>query len=287
MNQDNQFLEKHIIVSKSNQTLIELISLNCPEISTRKLKQAMQFGAVWVTSNNKTVRVRRAKKVLLVGDEVHLYYDEKKLFGEISRANLIADEGEFSVWNKPCGMFSQGTKWGDHSSICRWIELYGFDLNNLPKREVYLVHRLDRATTGLILVAHSKKMANKLARLFESRQIEKRYRAIVKGEFKISSESQRITDDIDGKMASTLLLEVNYNKQKNQSQLLLQLETGRKHQIRKHLANSGFPIIGDRLYRDENNLIIDSMNRPDLQLQSCFLGFISPINNSYIFFHLN
>ncbi len=286
MNPDKLSFEKHLIVSTIEQTVIDLLSANCPQISKQKLKQAMQFGAVWVTSNSITTRVRRAKKVLLIGDELHLYYAENKLFGEIKQAKLIADHSDFSVWNKPCGMFSQGTKWCDHTSICRWIELFGFALNDLPKREVYLVHRLDRATRGLILVAHSKKMANKLARLFESRQIEKRYRASVHGEFKINPDKPRITAEIDEREASTLLLESAYDPLINQTHLLLQLETGRKHQIRKHLAGLGFPIVGDRLYRENKDQPIDSETTPDLQLESCFLGFKSPINNSYIDFRL-
>jgi len=266
--------EKHILIHSDDKTAITVLSENSPQISKQKLKQAMQYGAVWLTQSGKTNRLRRAKKVLSVGDELHLYFNSDVLSGDIQPATLIADEGEFSVWNKPCGMFSQGTKWGDHSAICRWVELRGFELNSLPKRSTFLVHRLDRATSGLIVVAHTKKMTRKLSALFESRQIEKHYHAVVSGNFKAISEGEKIEQEIDGRFASTHLLKSKYNSATNQTELLLKLETGRKHQIRKHLSGLGFPIIGDRLYggKKEGADI-------DLQLRSCFLEFTSPISS--------
>jgi tRNA pseudouridine32 synthase/23S rRNA pseudouridine746 synthase len=268
--------EKHIIIDSTDRTAISVLSKNCPQLSKQKLKQAMQFGAVWLTRCGKTNRLRRAKKQLDLNDEIHLYFDEIRLFSDITPATLIADEVEYSVWNKPCGMFSQGTKWGDHTAICRWVELNGLELNKLPPRPTFLVHRLDRATNGLMIVAHSKKMAVKLSALFENRQIEKHYRATVKGEFTAVAINERIETQLDGKSASTQVLNIKYDDVKNHSHLLLKLETGRKHQIRQHLSGLGFPIIGDRLYA---NQAFDLEREPDLQLQSCFLSFCSPINN--------
>jgi tRNA pseudouridine32 synthase / 23S rRNA pseudouridine746 synthase len=268
--------EKHILIQSAEQSAVSILSENCPQISKQKLKQAMQFGAVWLSRSGKTNRLRRAKKQLHVGDELHLYYDEAILFSKVKPAVLVAVELEFSIWNKPCGMFSQGTKWGDHTAICRWVELSGFKLNNLPQKEVYLVHRLDRATSGLIIVAHNKKMASKLSKLFESRQIEKHYQATVKGEFSGGEENDRIETKVDGKDASTQILKIEYDAKKNSSEILLKLETGRKHQIRVHLSSLGFPIVGDRLYANDKS---DFEDLPDLQLSSCFLSFCSPVDN--------
>jgi tRNA pseudouridine32 synthase / 23S rRNA pseudouridine746 synthase len=176
MNEMSPKIERHVPVEGEGSTAIEILANACPSISRQKLKSAMQYGAVWVTQNSQISRLRRAKKVLAPGDQLHLYYDAKILFEAIQPAKLIADETAYSIWHKPCGMFSQGTKWGDHSSICRWVEMVG-----LPNRPTYLVHRLDRATNGLIVVAHQKKVAASLANLFEQRQIEKHYRATVIG----------------------------------------------------------------------------------------------------------
>lgn len=270
----NEVFERHLTVCKAPQILLDLLSENCPQISKQKLKLAMKYGAVWISRDGcKTVRVRRAKKVLKIGDEVHFYYDESILFSDITPAKLVADEGDFSVWNKPCGMFSQGTKWGDHNSIARWIEIFGLTINRLPERPVFLVHRLDRATNGLIIVAHSKKTARLLSALFETRKVEKRYSAVVSGRF-AAKPSSFLDSDVDGKRALTIILSTKFNPQTNQTSVMLKIETGRKHQIRKHLSELGFAIVGDRLYAGINT---DQVS--DLMLRSCYLNFICPLSN--------
>lgn len=269
--------EKHCQGIIAGQTVIDSLALNCPELSRQKLKQALQYGAVWLTRGTRTTRVRRAKRVLQNGDELHFYYDEEILTNKIKSALLVADEGEYSVWNKPCGMFSQGTKWGDHSSICRWIELFGFKENLLDEREVFLVHRLDRATSGLILVAHSKKIAAKFSAIFEKRQIEKHYRAKVSGLFPSENKYRLLTAQIDERPAMTRVINVEYDSKSDTSELLLSIETGRKHQIRKHLSDVGYSVIGDRLYAKSISDVDKAVkNIPDLQLQSCYLKFLCP-----------
>jgi len=249
----------------------------------------MKYGAVWLASEkNKVSRLRRAKKLLKKGDKLFVYYDENILFSPIKAAQIISDEGEYSIWNKPSGMFSQGTKWGDHSSIARWVELFGLAKNNLELRPTFLVHRLDRATSGIILLAHSKKMAASLSSLFEHRKIEKQYEAVIKGEFSREFIEQPIQDKIDGKSATTIVLSSQYDPLTDYSRLVVKLDTGRKHQIRKHLANIGFPIIGDRLYGESflgyTNKGYDSHvetgrrnKQPDLMLKSSYLSFTCPM----------
>jgi tRNA pseudouridine32 synthase / 23S rRNA pseudouridine746 synthase len=272
LNKDS--FEKHISISHSEQTAIDWLASNCPEVSKNHLKKAMQYGAVWLTpapsddlSQAKTERIRRAKKQLFSGSTLHIYFDSNKLFSTITPATLVKDEGDYSVWHKPRGMFSQGTKWGDHSSIVRWVEIFGFDLNQIPNRPSFLVHRLDRATQGLILIAHSKKIAARLSGLFESRLIEKHYQAVIEGKTDKLVKGTRLETPIDDRSARTLILENHFEQVQNQTKLLLKLETGRKHQIRKHLAEAGYPIIGDRLYGGEKNTAVD------LQLTSCLLRF--------------
>ncbi|WP_444997172.1 pseudouridine synthase family protein [Aliikangiella sp. IMCC44359] len=275
MKNDSLTFEAHWLIEKSEQLAIDSLFAHCPQVSKQQLKVAMRCGAVWLTRNTKTERLRRAKKVLCAGDQLHLYFNQKLLSQNIKPAVLIADEGAYSIWNKPSGMFSQGTKWGDHSSICRWIEM-----NELTERPTYLVHRLDRATSGLILVAHQKKIMRKLASMFENRLVNKHYRATVIGQFPKTLELSCINQEIDGKTAKTKVLNVQYEQQANLSHLLLKIETGRKHQIRKHLFGLGFSILGDRLYTQSDSKIIEHTNvnsLPDLQLQSCYLSFECPI----------
>ena len=136
--------------------------------SRQNVKRAMQKGAVWLTRGKQTDRIRRVTKLAKPGDQVHLYYDEGILATVPTPCELISDEDAYSIWYKPYGVRSQGAKWGDHCTVYRWAEQH-----LEPQRPAFTVHRLDRAATGLILLAHTKGVATLLSKLFEQREIEK------------------------------------------------------------------------------------------------------------------
>jgi tRNA pseudouridine32 synthase / 23S rRNA pseudouridine746 synthase len=287
--------ERQLLAEQDNQSAIDLLAQACPEVSKQKLKLAMKYGAVWLSepaSKSKPQKLRRAKRSIPKGASLFIYYNQQVLLGKIEPAQLIADHGSYSVWNKPSGMFSQGTKWGDHSAIVRWVELFGFELAQLPARETYLVHRLDRATNGLIIVAHSKSMATKLSQLFETRAIKKQYSAVVEGHFPVDKLT-KFEMPIDGRPALTKILSADYCPQTQQTFLRLGLETGRKHQIRKHLACAGVAIKNDYLYGKQLELLAEGERsltsgdpQPDLLLRSCLLEFICPANNTLVRFEI-
>ncbi|PCJ41343.1 MAG: RNA pseudouridine synthase [Moraxellaceae bacterium] len=255
----------------------DLLSDNCG-LSKQRLKLAMQKGAVWVTPNKQdghTQRLRRAKKMLNAGDCLHLYYDRAVLDSVATPSELIDDLVDYSVWNKPCGTFSQGSKWGDHCTVARWAEK-----NLLPERPAFVVHRLDRATSGLILLAHTKRTARSLSQLFENRGIKKRYRALVHGEFPCGT--QTVNSNIDNRVACSHFDLLQSFPERELSLVEVQIETGRKHQIRRHLAELGFPIVGDRLHGVENSIATSL----DLQLCAFSLCFTCPITGEEKFFEL-
>lgn len=243
-------------------------------ISSTQLKKAMSKGALWLTRGKYTQRLRRIKKKLQIGDELHLYYNETVLANEVPEAILISDENEYSVWYKPFGMLSQGSKWGDHCTISRYVQK-----NLTPERSVFIVHRLDRAATGLMLIAHTKKAASALSSMFEQRTVnnnllEKHYQIIVHGDHSKIQQPQIITKDIDGKKARSIFYCLAYDKTKDQSLIKVKIESGRKHQIRIHAAESGFPIVGDRLHG-----ITESDDINNLQLCAISLSFVCPLNS--------
>jgi len=233
----------------------------------------MTQGAVWLTRGKNTQRLRRAKRSLKAGDEVHLYYDAEILDEDPVEPTLIADIGGYSVWNKPYGLRSQGSKWGDHCTVARWAER-----QLEPDRTAFTVHRLDRAATGLILVAHGKKVAAALSSLFAERRIEKRYRALVKGDFSQQPNPLRMESLVDDKPAVSGFS--FQHKSGNDSLLDVQIETGRKHQIRRQLAALGHPIVGDRLYGS------GEQDGVDLQLSAYLLAFQCPVNNEVVEYRL-
>jgi len=209
--------------------------------SKQQLKVLLQQGCIWwlSTKMKQPQRVRRAKKTIKQGDTLYLYYNQKVLCEAPKEAQLIKDLNDYSVWYKPKGMASQGSKWGDHTTLQRWVETH-------LQRPTFIMHRLDKATDGLILLAHTQKMAKTLTQAFENRKIDKIYQAWVKGSF--PETEQHYTQPLEGKTAISHVQLLTYDAKADQSQVQIKIETGRKHQIRRHLSHAGYPIMGDRLY---------------------------------------
>jgi tRNA pseudouridine32 synthase/23S rRNA pseudouridine746 synthase len=259
---------------KASQLLAQHTSL-----SQTTIKDAMQKGAVWLVRGDHKRRLRRASKSLKAGDELELNYDAQLLEAPVPEPQLLHDAQQYSVWFKPFGLSCQGSRWGDFASINRWVE------SNLSKqvggaeRPVFLVHRLDRATTGLILLCHSKTAARLFSAMFAKGEVDKRYQAIVQGEFSGMGQGYRVDQPVDDKHACSVF---SYVSSKDDRSLIdVELITGRKHQIRQHLSSLGYPIIGDRLYgkakpEDKN-----------LQLQSVSLRFVCPISGTEQYFSID
>ena len=257
--------EYHVDVVNDSDSSVELLASETG-FSKQKIKQAMQKGAVWLTDSTGTHRVRRKSKKIHSGDTLHFYFDPEVLNGSVNDAILVSDEGDYSIWYKPRGMLSQGSRWGDHCAINRWVEQH-----LEPQKRAFIVHRLDRYASGLILIAHKKKTASALAELFQKKKISKEYKVIVHGLF--PEESVTYKNEIECKPAVSHVSLLQYNKVNDQSLVQVAIETGRKHQIRRHLSTAGFPVVGDRLYGKENEDI-------DLQLTAFKLSFLCPIDGT-------
>lgn len=268
---DKTHFESHITINVDNKSALDHLAENT-SLSKQKLKSAMSNGAVWLESSIGTHRIRRAKKSLKCNETLHFYYDEAIQNIKPQAAELIADEGEYSVWNKPYGMYSQGTKWGDHCTIYRCAEEY-----LKPQRPAFLVHRLDRAASGLIILAHTKKMATVFAELFKNRDIQKQYKATVEGVINNLTLPYTISGEIENKPAVSKIIAFEHDNNKtnenNIAIVTIEIETGRKHQIRKHLSELGYPIVGDRLYGS-------GLSDENLQLQANYLKFVCPVTKS-------
>ena len=267
-------IEAHVTVTAAGQNPVELLHA-ATGLPKERIKFAMTQGAVWLSHGNKGSRVRRSSRKLAENDELHIYYDADILAENPPDPDLIADVDGYSVWRKPQGLRSQGSKWGDHCTVMRRAELM-----LEPQRPTFTVHRLDMAANGLILVAHSKKVAAALAELFSGRKIEKRYRAIVKGDFSQHAGPVKVEEPIDDKAAVSEVSLLEVSKDKQRSLVEVNIETGRKHQIRRHLAGLGHPIVGDRLYGS------GAADGEDLQLTAYRLAFDCPVTDAPVVYEL-
>ncbi|MBU2871344.1 RNA pseudouridine synthase [Colwellia sp. E2M01] len=268
-----QRFEWHITITEAT-TAISALQAYAQQsftlISTAELKKAISKGALWLTpakNKKQTQRLRRVKKLLNVGDELHFYYNSEVLNLEVPQAQLIADLTDYSVWYKPYGMLSQGSKWSDHCTIARFAQL------NLPNdRPAFIVHRLDRAATGLILVAHTKKATQALSKMFEQHQLEKIYHIIIHGDHRLRPQPDIIEQVVHNKPARSTFTCLAYDEKANRSLVQVKIDSGRKHQIRIHAASIGMPVVGDRLHgiANEEELL-------DLQLCAVSLRFKCPL----------
>ena len=253
----------HIDITQTESLAPNLLA-EASGLSIGQIKQAMQKGAVWLDDGKSTRRLRRAKKALAVGSILHFYFNPDVLDADITAPILLADEGDYSIWIKPRAVLSQGSKWGDHCTITRWVEV-----NDEKQRPAFLIHRLDRAATGLMVIGHSKKATQAFANLFAKKEIKKIYQAIVIGQFKDTDVPITCNTDIDGRSAVSHAKLIEYNVSTNRSLVEVEIETGRKHQVRKHLSEAGYPILGDRLYGGGDEV--------DLQLAAISLAFHCPL----------
>tara|TARA_R110000744_G_scaffold34651_6_gene80576 strand:+ start:988 stop:1812 length:825 start_codon:yes stop_codon:yes gene_type:complete len=254
---------------------VEALQIQC-DLTVGEIKKAIDKGALWHSRGKTTQRCRRLKKKLHLDDKLHFYYDATVLSQIPTPATLIADLTDYSVWYKPYGMLSQGSKWSDHCTITRWAQK-----NLLPERAVFPVHRLDRAATGLILVAHSKSASRALSLMFEQHKIEKTYHIIVHGDHQQRPQPETIDSAIDEKAARSHFLNLEYNQEKHLSLVQVNIETGRKHQIRIHAASIGLPVVGDRLHGSASalNEVNAKNEQENLQLCAVQLKFICPIKH--------
>ncbi len=262
--------ELHLDVSEPDTPAVQLLA-SASGLSRQRIKRAMQCGAVWLgRGRSRPRRLRRADRLLQPGDQLHLYYDPQILATTPPSATLVADLDRYSVWDKPQGMWSQGSKWGDHCTIQRWAERH-------LQRPAFIVHRLDRAARGLILIAHGKSTAAALAALFRDRQMEKHYRAWVHGRF--AKGEHTLSNPLEDRPAVSHVRHLTYLQEQDRTLLEIHIETGRKHQIRRHLQQSGHPIVGDRLYGNGGD-------EEDLQLEACRLAFVCPLDGERRCFEL-
>ncbi len=266
--------ECHINIDRTI-TIIDALQIQC-DLTVGEIKKAIDKGALWHSRGKTTQRCRRLKKTLQLGDKLHFYYDLAVLSQIPTPATLIQDLTDYSIWYKPYGMLSQGSKWSDHCTITRWAQK-----NLQPERAVFPVHRLDRAATGLILVAHTKHAARALSRMFEQHQLEKMYQIIVHGNHQQRPQPETVALAIDNKPARSHFSCLAYDQERDLSLLKVVIESGRKHQIRIHAASIGLPVVGDRLHpKTSVDNQVETVNQAiDLQLCAVALKFTCPIHH--------
>ncbi|MFA7347393.1 MAG: RNA pseudouridine synthase [Desulfurivibrionaceae bacterium] len=239
-------------------------------LAKSRVKDAMCKGAVWLTGKRGgRKRLRKATAQPGPGDILDLFYDVRLLAIKPPVAQCLHDAGQYSVWLKPAGLLAQGTDYGDHCSLVRQVEVH-FRM----KRPVLPVHRLDREAAGLMILAHTKTAAAKLSKLLQDNGIDKQYR--VTGLGRLSPEEGVIELPLDNKPALTRYILTAYDPASDTSVAEVTLKTGRLHQIRRHFALLGHPVLGDPRYGQGNK------NSTGMELVAHRLVFRCPITRKEV-----
>lgn len=181
---------------------------------------------------------------------------------------VLHEDADLLVVHKPAGLVCHPTKQGERSSLIGRARLH---LG--PGARPHLVNRLDRETSGVTVIAKTPAVAGQLGRIWESRAVQKTYLAMVEGRFpephvvvsaplgKDELSAVAIKDCVrsDGASARTEVWPERQFQRAGEDFSLVRVvpHTGRKHQIRIHLAHVGHPVVGDKLYGADERLYLD------------------------------
>jgi tRNA pseudouridine32 synthase/23S rRNA pseudouridine746 synthase/23S rRNA pseudouridine1911/1915/1917 synthase len=248
--------------------LLDVLQDRFPDSSKTTLRKMLQSDRVRVNGAPE----RDAKREIGADDRVEIAAKSERLD---PRVRIVYEDDELIVIDKASGLLTVA------SAEVRYETAEAF-VNRYLGRDVHVVQRLDRDTSGVLVFAKNAWIAERLQELFAVHDIERVYVAIVHGKVKPPSGTYRsflaedrdmrvrsVSNEAEGKEAITHYRTIASGRRF--SMLEVTLETGRRNQIRVHLAEAGHPVVGDTMYgkgRDE------SLER--LALHAKLLGFVHP-----------
>ena len=260
----------------------KLIRTGFFKVNNRKVKSNYKINvADEIQYSNKSIDENKFKK-----DTFSILIKYKKQITDIKK-NIIFEDDLLLVINKPHGIPVQG---GNNVSFNIDLILPILCKNN---NSIRLVHRIDKNTSGILLLAKSKEVAQNVTMLFKENKIKKKYLTIVEGKLtkrkgkiilpltkkKIAGMEKMVVEPDSKEKAETSYKVIDYKK--GLSLLEVYPKTGRKHQIRVHLQSINHPILGDNKYNKTNgdNKVISSKK---MHLHAKEIQFV--LNNKKYFF---
>lgn len=257
--------------SPNDLTLLEVLKLLAPESSKNTLRSWIEKGRVTIEGKEvqKASTIVKTGEVVAVGKKVNFISKEIKIFYEDEHLIVI---------EKPAGLLSVMTD-TDEKNNAHWVLKRRFH-----SQRVYPVHRLDRETSGVMIFAYSTQAREGLKAQFMQHSITREYTAVVQGKLEPEEGTWKsylredknyyVKSGPQGQLAITHYKVIKQNKQ--YSLLSLQLETGRKNQIRVHASEAGFPILGDIKY--------GTSKRDRMYLHASLLAFDHPVKRKRLSF---
>ncbi len=299
-----------IATAQAGSRLDKVMAESLPDISRSRLKALIKEGSVKLQEGKITTNPAGKVKA----DEIYVIEmpepDDAEPLAEDIPLKVIFEDEHLIIVDKPVGMVvhpAPGSQTG--TLVNALLHHCKGSLSGIGGvRRPGIVHRIDKDTSGLIVMAKHDKAHNGLSEQFADHSIKRLYTAICRGEPEDSagritgnlnrSSSDRLkmaVVDSGGKWAATNYRAVKYLQSGSKTiatQLECKLETGRTHQIRVHMAHIGHPLVGDQIYGNANTIpsmaakiIKDSVSSFKRQaLHARLLGFIHPITGEALTF---
>jgi 23S rRNA pseudouridine1911/1915/1917 synthase len=269
-------------IIKQPLALAEHLGALYPASSKNTIKKLLEHGRVKVNG----AITRRGKTQLRAGDRVEI---GAKAFVKRLRDDLeiLYEDEHLLVINKNANLLTVATE--KEKQATAYAYLYDYVKAQKPMNKIFIVHRLDKKASGILVFARSEAVKRKLQAQFETHDIDRTYIAIVQGRLKDERGTVKnylaenrackvyvTDDDKTGKLAIT-----HYHVRRRvagYTWLEITTESGRKHQIRVHLAGLGHPVIGDKEYGSTKNPL------QRLGLHASRLGFVHPVTGKKMVF---
>lgn len=278
----------YIDENDENKRLDSYLSEITPNLSRSKIQNFIKSGNVKINNT-----IKKPSYILKENDKIDFEIPEEEKL-EIKPQDIpieiIYEDENMLVINKPSGMLTHPTTLERENTLVNAL-LYKFnnnlsDINGEFRRGI--LHRLDRNTSGLLMIAKNNKAHEFLAEQIKNHTITKKYRAIVKGvikedEFEINSpigrnpnQPHKMMTREDGKPSKTIVKVLE--RFKEYTYIELTLITGRTHQIRVHMKSINHPVYNDTLY----GAVQGKVKTDEQVLQSFYLRFTKPFGNEII-----
>jgi 23S rRNA pseudouridine1911/1915/1917 synthase len=205
-------------------------------VSRGAARQAIADGRVFVAGQ----RTRRNAFVVPLGVEIRVALEKPSGASATDEPEILYEDDALAVVVKPFMMAVEPTRAGDLGTLVRWFKERGVPIG--------VVHRLDENVRGVLVVAKKPFALKRLNEMLRAREITRRYQAVAEGI--VRTDEQTIDAPLmhRGKLRDARTRVRVVARRDGSTLLEIELETGRTHQIRRHLAGIGHPIVGDVKY---------------------------------------
>ena len=270
-------------------TLLDILKSMQPQASTNVLRKMLTNERITVDEET----IHRAKQIITKGQIVEILpkpkisvQEEREQQAKTHNLDILFEDEAILVVNKPAGLLSVATDRLEQDTLhnrcveyCRSQKKHGW---------CYIVHRLDKATSGIMVFAKSEHVKRELQDQFAQQLVHRHYVALVEGQSSAGRADHNLIEDknlrvyVSDKKTKTSKRAVTtwdiLAQGEHETLLSVVIETGRRHQIRVAMAENGTPVVGDKMHGAVTNL------HGRICLHAVALEFLHPSNDDPVRF---